>query len=184
MPGSWVIFEGPDGAGKTTMALRAVQILSGQGPTVYQHLTSTSDFSEYYGPPRLWQGAGLNVVQDRCAVSDLVYAPVLSGVRSRFGEEAVRAQLELVAQRAHIIHVTADEETLEERLEERGDDLVVGGMLHAILKNYWEEMDLWVERGAVISEFDTTDDEFPSEVELGLALSMGEVELAKKLGGH
>lgn len=179
MSGTWIIFEGPDGAGKTSLARRAVAIMTEKNPTVSQHLTNTSDFSEYYGPPRLWIGSGLNVVQDRCIISDLVYSPVLRGTPSKFGEKRVRRQLELVAQYAVIIHVTADEDTLCRRLRSRGDDLITEEMMDALLKNYWRQMGWWEEIGAQTLEFDTTDDAFPTDLYLELAIATGVVGLER-----
>lgn len=176
-PGVWVVLEGPDGAGKTTAAMELVSILTERGPTVSQHLTSTSAFDEYYAPAVRWQMSGLNVVQDRCVLSDLVYAPVLRGVASKFGEAEVRRQLEKLARHAVVLHFTAVEEELAARLEERGDDLISPGQLHYILKGYHREVGAWVEAGAHVAEFDTTGGVFPGRLELELAVSLMDAEL-------
>jgi hypothetical protein len=183
MSGIWVIFEGPDGAGKSSLADRTARYLSDtQGPTVLQHLTSHSAFGDYYGPPRLWTGGGLNLVQDRCAISDLVYAPVLASRASRFGEGRVREQLKTLVYRAIVVWVTADEETLVKRLQDRGDDLITEDMLNLILENYWREMGWWRDHGATMHMIDTTDG-FPSDLELQLSLSVGWEQLALEIGG-
>jgi thymidylate kinase len=178
MSGRWVIFEGPDGVGKSTAANAAARILSDSAPTVLQHLTSKSEFGEYYGEARLWQRGGLNVVQDRCIVSDLVYAPVLRGVDSKFGLDRCKRQMVHVREHAVVLWFTAEEGDLGERLRERGDDLIDEGMLHAILKGYWRWMSWWKDAGAVIVEVDTTGGSFPDALGLELLLSKGLSDLA------
>jgi thymidylate kinase len=179
---SWVILEGPDGAGKSTMAAKVASVLADRGPTVLQHLTSTSEWEEYVTHPRMWTRWGLNVVQDRCALSALVYDPVLRGPY-KWPEERTRDSLRDVARRALVLHATADEADLAARLRERGDDLISEGMLHAILKNYWREMSWWrIEGGATVREFDTSGGRFPTRLDLELELSIGLAELARAGG--
>lgn len=180
---AWVIFEGPDGAGKSTMARRTAGLLADRSPTILQHLTSRSALNDYYEPARLWQRGGLNVVQDRYLVSDLVYAPVLSGVASRLGKTEVLHGMAQTVHRAVVIYVTAEEEVLARRLVERGDDLIDPGMLHAILKNYHREMGGWEYMGAVVHTVDTSADYFLSDLELELTLAVAFEELASERGG-
>lgn len=190
-PGIWVIFEGPDGAGKTGLAAATATILAdprtkGGAPTILQHLTSASEFEEYC-KPRLWTRASFNVVQDRSLISDLVYAPVWKGIPSRLGEERVRAQMRTHAYHALVIHVTASEEVLLDRMRERNDTREGAdpgeGQLHALLKGYWRELGWWREQGATIYEVDTTEGHFPSGIELELLLSAGLEEVAVERGG-
>jgi thymidylate kinase len=177
MSGAWVIIEGPDGAGKTTLAQKVVAFLTSSTPTVSQHLHSKSDFEEYYTPPRMWRHSGLSVVQDRCAVSDLVYSPVLRGIASQFGENKVRQQLRSLTRHAVVIFMTADEQDLAKRLSERGDDLINESMLHALCKNYWREMSKWRAVGAHMIEFDTSGDQFPDALEVEFAIAAAQAEL-------
>jgi thymidylate kinase len=185
--GAWMIFEGPDGAGKTGLAAAAATIMAdprtpGGAPTVLHHLTSESEFDEYV-LPRLWRLKGLNVVQDRCLLSDLVYAPVWMGVPSRLGEARVRAELVRQAPHAVVFHVTASEGVLLERMRERNDireNADPGeGQMHALLKNYWREVSWWADAGATIVEVDTTEGDFPAGVELEMLLSVGIERLAR-----
>ena len=191
MTGIWVIFEGPDGAGKTGLAAATATILAdprtnGGAPTVLQHLTSTSDFEEYC-QPRMWTRVNLNVVQDRSLISDLVYAPVWKGIPSRLGEERVRREMKTHAYLALVIHVTASEEVLLQRMRDRSDMREAAdpeeGQMHALLKNYWREMSWWRSIGATLLEIDTSDGHFPSGIELELLLSVGLERLAKTHGG-
>jgi thymidylate kinase len=179
--GRWVIFEGPDGAGKTGLAALATTILSdprtpGGGPTVAQHLTSTSEYYEYLLPNR-WTLEGLSVVQDRCLLSDLVYAPVWKGIPSRLGEDRVRASMRKQVKHALVVHVTADEPVLLERMRERNDVREGAdpgeGQLHALLEGYTRELLWWEAEGATVVEVDTTRGWFPGELELSLLLSAG-----------
>lgn len=93
----------------------------------------------------------------------------------------MRNQLVRLARHAVVLHVTADEETLAARLKERGDDLIDEGMLHAVLKNYWREVGWWREEGAVVMDFDTTGDLFPTDLDLKLNLAVGAAELRKQV---
>ncbi len=180
MSAHWVIFEGPDGAGKSTAADKMIRHLADDwGPTILQHLTSKSEPEEYYEPPRRWQRGGLNVVQDRCILSDLVYAPVLRGVDSKFGLDRVKRQMAHVQEHAVIFWITAEEDDLQERLAQRGDDLIDTGMLSAILKGYWRWISWWRDQGATILEFDTTGGVFPTDLDLALSLSVGAADLAE-----
>lgn len=191
MNGVWVIFEGPDGAGKTGLAAATATILAdprtkGGAPTVLQHLTSESEFEEYC-KPRLWTRASFNVVQDRSLVSDLVYAPVWKGIPSRLGEERVRREMRAHAYHALVIHVTATEEVLLSRMQERNDTREAAdpeaSQMHALLKGYWRELGWWESVGATIMEVDTSEGHFPAGIELEMLLSVGFDSLIHARGG-
>lgn len=191
MTGAWIVFEGPDGAGKTTLAAKAATILAdprtpGGGPTVLHHLVSTSEFEEY-DRPRMWTRAGLNVVQDRCLLSDLTYAPVMFGGPSRMGEERVRRQLKLHALEVGVVHVTASEDELLERMRVRADGRPGAdpdpAQVHAVLKNYWREVGWWRDNGASVYEVDTSGGNFPEGLELEMLLSLLMEEMAAERGG-
>ena len=154
----WVVFEGPDGSGKSTAADKLVRALAdASGPTVLQHLTQHSKLEEYYVPARTWFSMGLNVVQDRCTMSDLVYAPVHSGCASRFGEDLVRRQLSALSMRATLIHMTASEAALAERIGVRGDDNTAAADLRLLLEGYDREVSWFASLGAKVITVDTTD---------------------------
>jgi hypothetical protein len=125
----------------------------------------------------MWVRRGLNVVQDRCLLSDLVYAPVWMGVPSRLGEVRVRDELISVARHAVVFHVTASEEVLLDRMRERADGRPAAdppeAQRHALLKHYWREVGWWQSEGAVVIEVDTTEGNFPAGLELEMLLSIG-----------
>lgn len=128
-----IILEGPDGAGKTTLANRlADHIASFQlGHIELLHKgppTSRSGLDEYILPLADYRpGANRHVICDRWHLGELVY-PGLPGVdrRSLFQGDDISfryVEMFLASRGAVVVHVDADHSTLLARLGEREDTL-------------------------------------------------------------
>lgn len=125
-----VILEGPDGAGKSTLATLLLARLAVWRPTetielLHRGPPRRHPLDEYVSPlldyrPR----TGRSVICDRWHLGELVYPRVLE--RPTAYDEAVSRYVELflASRGALVILVDADDETLRERVARRGDDLV------------------------------------------------------------
>lgn len=171
-PPTWIMVEGPDGAGKSWATRRVAHLLATNGrPCVVQKLTTTSKPKEYVFDPVEWREVhGLHVVQDRGVLSGPAYA----GVRRRHNvEENGVADLIPAARTsgAVVLAVTAALDVLITRVEERGDWLIKSDELAEICENYKYEFDYWESMGGRIIRMDTTFG-FPDELELSLMVSL------------
>jgi thymidylate kinase len=166
----FVAFEGPDGAGKSTLALKVAHRLATEvGPTIIQKLTYDSKEEEYLE----LLNSEYCVVQDRTYLSDEVYGPIFAG-GPRFGI-AFLADCDQAfhLREAKVVLVTAAPWILELRLKtetgsglaraRRNDSYIELDKLKKIHHSY---EDMWnsdrIERG---HRYDTSA-RFPSEDEV------------------
>jgi Mrp family chromosome partitioning ATPase len=172
----WYVVEGPDGAGKTSVAMQLASALSAEGgsapkrPCVLQKLSYESDEGMYVDLPLSLLERGLHVVQDRGALSGLVYEPIIRRDMVRLGwlEDCTRRAAD---EGAMLLHVTAALPTLEKRLRDRGDDYVTPEQLNAITAGYRGAVERWRNMGGAHTELDTTWS-FPGRMEIELAASL------------
>lgn len=166
----WVMVEGPDGAGKSTLARMITGILSeNQGPTVLHKTRAGSNLTEYMADPLDWRDHHeLHVVQDRGAVSAAAYEPVKP---HPLHPAIIELIPEIVQMGCLLIHVTASTVELAERVTRRGDAYIQPGMLTDIVASYADALSMWEGAGGVIYEFDTSDDKYPGEADVRLALA-------------
>lgn len=176
----WVMIEGPDGAGKTSIAQRCMTILGraedspggvGRRPVVMQCLSFNTPIQDYIDWPfHLVHEMGCHVVQDRGVISGPVYEPIM-----RNDQERLAWMLPLVPeaakQGATVLYVDAALDVLEKRVRERGDDYIKPSHLEALQAGYVREMARWQELGGQSIEIDTTE-EFPDDDALKLTLSL------------
>lgn len=170
---TWVVVEGADGTGKSTLAKDLAAHLSYEhGATVLARLRQHSAEREYIDDPVNWQLRGLHVVQDRSLLSRIAYQPVLlvRGAEPRDIDEA-KAAMASVRHRVAVLYLTTEEDDLVERVEERGDAYFPPEATGALLKSYWRTMAWWESVGGWSWTFDTTGGEFPTVDEALLALS-------------
>lgn len=170
---AWFIIEGPDGAGKTTIAKDLAHILAHRPdprPCVLHCLDYDSRREEYVDLPVLWtEVQALHVVQDRGALSGPVYEPLFRRDMARL------AWLDPLVERAAeagamCIHVTASTALLEERVRARGDDYVNPELMQDIVDGYAAVLERWEAAGGALIELDTTWS-FPSALEVEMAAS-------------
>lgn len=140
-----VIFEGPDGAGKSTLiqAVTDEHLAAGYLPESVQvwragPFPENSDaWTEYVAPLSvLGTSNEWLVLIDRWHLGELVYGPIFRGVSRLSHEQREWIEGYLKTMGAVMIHVTARHDELVRRLSERGDDMVQTEHLQPILDGY------------------------------------------------
>jgi hypothetical protein len=137
-----VILEGCDGAGKTTLAHELLGYLSVLYPHARNELfhrgpPESHPLDEYELPLIDYQPATEhNIVCDRWHLGEVVYPQVL-GRSSQLTPAALwHMEAFLLRKGAIIVHVSARDSVLQQRLFERGDDLVHANQVHDIQLAY------------------------------------------------
>jgi len=112
-----IVFEGCDGAGKTTLAEAVVHHLN--ATLIHSTLTPPgSDLHATYS--RLLDQPG-RLVFDRCFLSELIYGPLYRG-HTRLTYQQMAALIRRVVERNGIfVHVTAPPAQIRRRLAERNE---------------------------------------------------------------
>lgn len=135
-----IILEGPDGAGKTTLALDVVSRIHASrrrhGVTLLHRGPLRAEALEEYvlDLNGYLPAVGTHVVADRWHVGELIYGPLLRGVSQL--DDAQAAYVEMFLQSRGAVVALPDFNRAAGVIQERGDDLVDGGMLDAIIDGY------------------------------------------------
>lgn len=175
----WVIIEGPDGAGKTSIAQRCMTILGraeespggvGRRPVAMQCLSFNTSIKQYVEWPLHLLMVGCHVVQDRGVISGPVYEPIMRGDQERL-DWMIPLVPEAASHGATVLYVDAALDVLEKRVRERGDDYIKPSHLKDLQDGYVREMAAWQELGGKSIYIDTTES-FPDDDDLKLALSL------------
>lgn len=176
----WIMVEGVDGAGKTTIVQKAAIILArhedslggvGRQPVMVQCLSFNTPLEDYLAVPALARyESNCHVLQDRGVISGPVYEPIMRGDHDRLSWMLPLVPL-AVEQGATVLFVDAALDKLVERVTSRGDDYVNVGHLLDLQEAYYREMENWKQLGGRSVTIDTTNS-FPDELEIALALSM------------
>lgn len=133
-----VIIEGPDCAGKTTLAdnmrrFTAAKILHRGPPEDDPFVEYTAELEDYRP-----EGLGKNVVCDRWHWGEMVYGPLLRG-ESKLSWDDFRKVEDFLLKRGAVVAFLWDMPSeLEKRMKERGDDLVSAEMLESVAVLYEE----------------------------------------------
>jgi hypothetical protein len=163
---TFIALEGPDGAGKSTLARAVMEELYTQFPgdeVYYLHASQLKrdPFDEYalsmenYRP-----GAGIHWVLDRWHWGETIYGP-LYREKSALTVAGFRwVELFLAARGATVWHVTASLETIQDRLETRGEDyLQPGDVFHV-----WEGFSTVAEKSLTFGGTAETDKHDPHKL--------------------
>ena len=135
-----IILEGPDGAGKTTLANALSEKLGGVeirhcGPLTQPPLDEyVRDLYDYYV-----RGTG-DIIYDRHYMGELIYGPLYRG-KSQIDfptRYAIETFLNMCG--ALLVHVTNDLKTLRKRCELRGEDFLKPEDIEHVRAMYYEEM--------------------------------------------
>jgi Thymidylate kinase len=138
-----ILLEGPDGAGKTTLAQQLVVDLTETGKNVRllrRGPIQNDVFTEYLRPLDELVGKSMDTIWilDRWHVGEHIYGPLLRGK----SELTVRqsAYLEMVLQTfgCHFMHITCTTQTLLDRWDVRPDGLVKREWLSEVHDHYME----------------------------------------------
>jgi len=120
-----VVLEGPDFAGKSTIANRLVSRFGGEVRWVGQPPQASEVLDFYLDMIHEAASQGTLTVFDRMHVSELVYGPLFRGVSRLPIHEADQIETELETCGAIKVHVDAPDSVLTERLRgPRGDQMV------------------------------------------------------------
>lgn len=134
-----IILEGPDGAGKTTLANRLAELtgakLLRKGPIERDVISEYTLDLQWYRP-----GQGEDVVCDRWHLGEEVYGPILRGGSTFDRATYHHVEKTLVTRGALLGVLMPPLKELVRRVEARGDDLVGAEHLPEIVKGYDEAL--------------------------------------------
>lgn len=116
-----IIFEGPDGSGKTTLARATVELLAQvdlDRPALYMHASAPErhPLVEYTSPLR----PGRNYVLDRWHLGEMIYGQLYRGKPGLTQEQFWAVEQYLYDMAAVLVHCNGSVVDLSRRIRERG----------------------------------------------------------------
>lgn len=140
---SIIVLEGPDLAGKTTLAQQLMRVNDGRGKTYIKRGPIREDpMLEYLRPLDALCSSNYTdmhqcLVLDRWHVGELIYGPLLRGRSQLTVPQANYIEMVMQSLGCIFIHVTSDVPTLQDRYDIRGDSLIKKEWLEQIQEDYW-----------------------------------------------
>lgn len=115
----FIVLEGPDGVGKTTVANKLHDLLAhGDVRRLHKGVPTDHPLIEYERDIEWYvPGAGVHVICDRWHVGEAVYGPIIRG-SGMTEEEWLHIELFLAARGALLVYVDASDATLTDRYDE------------------------------------------------------------------
>lgn len=132
-----IIIEGPDGAGKTTLANKIHQqtgymLLHRSQPKSEEEKAKMMD--EYLDVIK----SGKNCIMDRCWYSEMVYGPVMRDAAVISYPQMYTLERQVARTGGMIIHCTGSLQTLWKRCLSRGEDYIVDKATFTRIYNGYE----------------------------------------------
>lgn len=134
----FIIFEGPDGAGKTTMINKMKEQYPEAIVTAFGKPPENIDQFIWYSSALLAAKPEEVHILDRSWYSELVYGPIMRGKTAILPQHVLLLEM-LVKQKGggHVMHLTANNRTLAARCKKRGEDYVNMEQLKKIREAYF-----------------------------------------------
>lgn len=134
-----IIIEGPDGAGKTTLANKL------QKQTGYMLLHRSQPKSEEEKAKMMAEymdvlKSGKNCIMDRCWYSEMVYGPVMRDAAVISYPQMYALERQLARAGGLVIHCTGSLQTLWKRCLTRGEDYIVDKDTFTKIYNGYDEL--------------------------------------------
>ena len=149
-----VIFEGPDGVGKSTMCERLSRVLDsgsvGVGITYHKESKPGKSIAERLKRVQLFEerlyDKDLHIYDRATIIDDFIYEPLFDNIVSLFTcSNFLMFWIKEMLQKVLIIHLYASLDVLQERLNSRGDEYVTSDDLIRIVQLYtmgYEQLDV------------------------------------------
>ena len=137
-----ICLEGPDGAGKTTLAHQlgsmCFMFFNTQVTVLKRGPIQLDPIAEYLEPfVDLVEHHERIMILDRWHVGELIYGPLLRGESKLTVRQANYIEMVMASLGCHFVHLSAPVETLESRWDQNPDDLVKRELLASIRGAYF-----------------------------------------------
>jgi len=136
-----ILLEGPDGAGKTTLAYTLAHGID-HADIRHSSQLKRDPMDEYVGDLHMYiPGDGMHIIYDRHYLGELIYGPLYRG------ESKITPEMQSVIERwlnsrgALLVHVTHDVDTLRQRCRDKGEDFLQESDIYFVRKQFIEEVE-------------------------------------------
>lgn len=149
-----IVLEGCDATGKSTLAKvlsDELEMLVVQGSSFENATGTNEDLFKHFTKV----SNARNIIFDRSIYSNYVYATLYNDYSILSDEQ--RAEIEKkIKNNTIVIYLSADEQTIKDRIGERGDDYIKTKDIKGILELYSTAIDKAKKNGVIIKQYDTS----------------------------